>query len=151
MKKRTIATLLATLSMSATLVVPASSFADAIPYEDTSALLEKKQVHTNQPVSVLSQDMPNNRQHVIGHFARVAILNALYSAHPDEPWMKKIIENLGPTTGNWVMKKAKDIAHVLEGLTTWEKSSITAGLVKIGIPEMDAGGIATVIVFLIGF
>ncbi|MFZ7936363.1 hypothetical protein [Bacillus thuringiensis] len=49
------------------------------------------------------------------------------------------------------MKKAKDITHVLEGGTTWEKSSITAGLVKIDIPEMEAGGIATVIVFLIGF
>ncbi|MFZ7807509.1 hypothetical protein [Bacillus thuringiensis] len=89
MKKRTIATLLATLSMSVTLVVPASSFADAIPYEDTSALLKKKQVHTNQPVFVLSQDMLNNRQHMIGHFAKVAHQDALYSAHPDEPWIKK--------------------------------------------------------------
>ncbi|HDW3057987.1 TPA: hypothetical protein RMI67_005896 [Bacillus cereus] len=149
MKRRKIATLFATLSMSSTLVVPASSFAD-VSYEDTSALLEK-QVHTNHSIFVLSQDMPNNRQHVIGHFARVAILNAMYSAHLDEPWMKKILENLGPTTGNWVMKKAKDIAHVLEGLTTWKKSSITAGFVKTGIPEMDAGGIATVIVFLIDF
>lgn len=151
MKKRTIATLLATLSMSATLVVPAASFADTISSQGTSALLEQKHVHTNQSAFVFAQDIPNNRQYVIGHFARIAILNALYSAHPEEPWMKKIIENLGPTTGNWVMKKAKEIAHVLEGLTTWEKSSITAGLVKIGIPEMDAGGIATVIVFLIGF
>ncbi|HEQ3528906.1 TPA: hypothetical protein VGS93_005455 [Bacillus cereus] len=151
MKKRTIATLLTTISISGTLVIPASSFADTISSPSTSALLEQKQVHTNRSAPVLAQDIPNNRQYVIGHFARVAILNALYSAHPDEPWMKKIIENLGPTTGNWIMKKAKDIAHVLEGLTTWEKSSITAGLVKIGIPEMDAGGIATVIVFLIGF
>ncbi|MEI4617769.1 hypothetical protein [Bacillus cereus] len=151
MKKRTIATLLATISMSGTLIVPTSSFADSISFKGTSALLEKKQVHTNQSVPVIYQNIQNDRQHVIGHFARVAILNALYSAHPDEPWMKKIIENLGPTTGNWVMKKAKEIAHVLEGLTTWEKSTITAGLVKIGIPEMDAGGIATIIVFLIGF
>ncbi|WP_144519931.1 hypothetical protein [Bacillus thuringiensis] len=112
--------------MSGTLVVSVSSFADTISSQGTSALLEKKQVHTNSSSAVFAQDIPNNRQYVIGHFARVAILNALYSAYPDEPWMKKIIENLGPTTGNWVMKKAKDIAHVLEGLTTWEKSSITA-------------------------
>ncbi|WP_144520514.1 hypothetical protein, partial [Bacillus thuringiensis] len=81
------------------MVVSASCFGDAIRYEDTCGLLEKKEVDTNQAVCVVCQDMVNNREQVIGDFGRVGIVNGVYCGDGDEGWMKKMIENVGRRSG----------------------------------------------------